>query len=419
MAVTLTVIEGPHTGAVFRFTEHDTFLVGRSPGAHFSLPEKDRYFSRWHLLIEVNPPLCRLVDLKSHNGTYLNGRRVQTADLRDGDVIKAGHSVLRFALDDPKPEGAAAAGGPRPENLAASLSHSAPTRHQPDVVPGGPPTPAADWPRLPGYEVLDELGRGGMGVVYRARNLDDGSLAAVKTVLPAVPPTLEAVARFLREVNILQSLHHPHIVAYRDMGEADGLLFFVMDLVPGIDAHQLVRAEGPLAPDRAVRLIGQVLDALAYAHGRGLVHRDIKPANVLVMQEAGEEVVKLVDFGLARVYHASQLSGLTVTGTRGGTPAFMPPEQVLDFRRVQPSADQYAAAATLYWLLSGQPLYDGALSRLELLARIVQTDPVPLEQRRPDLPRELAAVVMRALARQAADRFADIAAFRQALTHAP
>jgi serine/threonine-protein kinase len=126
-------------------------------------------------------------------------------------------------------------------------------------------------------------------------------------------------------------------------------------------------------------------------------------------------VVKLADFGLARAWQVSQLSGLTVAGTPGGTPSFMPPEQVLDFRSVRPAADQFAAAATLYNLLSGEHVYGRCADVQELFKRILTTDPVPLPQRRPDVPGPLAAAIHRALARRAEDRFPDVAALRAAL----
>ncbi len=428
MSLTLTVIEGPHQGQTFTFAAHDTFLVGRSPDVHFSLPDKDRYFSRVHFLIEVNPPLCRLLDMKSHNGTLVNGRRVQTSDLKDGDLIKAGTTVLRVSV----------AGGP-PGTPAPAVPDPARTLSTPPVAE--PPAFAdprktglaaaaapvltqfgeapAPTPTVPGYQLLRELGRGGMGVVYQARRESDGCLVALKTILPAVRPTEQTLARFLREANILKQLTHPHIVSFRDLGHADGQLFFAMDFVPGTDVSRILKKEGALPVGRAVRLACQLLDALGYAHGQGFVHRDIKPANLLVTTASGGgpggEMVKLADFGLARTYQASPLSGLTMTGELGGTPAFMPPEQVLDFRRVQPSADQYSAAATLYAMLANQPLYDGVQSTMDLMLKVLQSDPVPLETRRPELPRGLTAVVMQGLARKPEQRFEDVAALRRAL----
>jgi serine/threonine-protein kinase len=188
-----------------------------------------------------------------------------------------------------------------------------------------------------------------------------------------------------------------------------------MDYVRGTDAAALLKREGPLPVGRAVRLVCPMLDALAYAHRKRFVHRDLKPANLLITQEADEEVVRLADFGLARVYQASQLSGLTVTGEGGITIAFMPPEQVGNFRDVQPAADQYAAAATLYNLLTDRYVFDLPRETSRQISMVLQDDPVPVRQRRPELPAELAAVLHRALAKEPEDRFPDVQAFREHL----
>jgi serine/threonine protein kinase len=131
-----------------------------------------------------------------------------------------------------------------------------------------------------------------------------------------------------------------------------------------------------------------LLEALAYAHAEGFVHRDIKPSNLLVTEENGREVVKLADFGLARAYQASPLSGITMVGVFGGTPAFMPPEQVLNFRDAQPAADQYSAAATLYYLLTACYVPYPAPTPAEMFRRILQDEPVPIRTRRADVPPE-------------------------------
>jgi len=444
MSITLTVTQGPHQGRSFTFADHDTFIVGRSPQAHFSLGDQDRYFSRMHFLVEVNPPLCRLLDLGSHNGTLVNGQQVKSADLHDGDHIQAGHTVLRVSLRHkapalstlapgaassrrpPRPAGSAvpaslptlstvapgAASSRRPPRLAGSaVPASLPTLSPENCLPEAP----ADDVAIPGYRVLRELGRGGMGVVYQVVRESDGSVVALKTIRPAVSPQHAAVERFLREANILRGLTHPHIVSFRDMGESGGLLWFAMDFIPGTDAARLVQQQGPLAIRQAVGIVCEGLDALAFAHARGFVHRDVKPANILLAPLQGRELVKLADFGLARTYQSSELSGLTMAGTMGGTPSFVPPEQILDFRSVKPAADQYSAAATLYHLLTGGWVYDPAGGTQEILKRILLSEPIPIRDRRGDLPPALAAVIHRALARQPADRFPDVAGLRKAL----
>jgi serine/threonine-protein kinase len=430
MRVLITAIAGPHQGEVFDFTGHDTFLVGRSKRAHFRLPEKDEYFSRIHFLVEVNPPHCRLVDMKSTNGTYVNGKRVLVADLADGDLIQGGQTVLRISLEgdaEPVTQKVAAAVAPAAttppaayEPSPASCCVCAALAGKPQ--PAGRPLCAGCRERIrvqpqpiPGYQLVQELGHGGMGVVYLALRVADGAVTALKTIKPAVDAEPGIVERFLREAGILRELNHPYIVTFHDQGEANGLLYFGMDFVPGADAARLLERQGPWPIPRAVGLICQLLEALEYAHSRGFVHRDVKPANLLVTEgEKGEEV-RLLDFGLARVYQASKLSGLTLAGQIGGTAPFMAPEQIHHFRECQPPVDQYAAAATLYTLLTGKYIHDFPKPFQERLLMVLQDRAVPIRSRRAEVPEELAAVIHRALAKEAGERFADVGALRQAL----
>ncbi len=466
MRITLTVTGGPHEGKVFTFDGHDTFIVGRSKRAHVQLPSKDKYFSRVHFLVEMNPPQCRLLDLGSRNGTYVNGERVSATDLRDGDRIKAGHTHLQVAVvADPEPAEAAVAPAAEVAAVETTFPHAAttPEREPADegveallepspgstsgttlealevplgepcrlcgasLPPGGPAGPApslcpacereiAAQPQpIPGYRIARQLGRGGMGVVWLALKPADGTRVALKTITPAVSGSDDVVRRFLREADILRNLQHPNIVAFHEMGEIADRLYFAMEYVPGIDAGRILGRTGPLPVARAVGWVCQALEALAYAHGKGFVHRDLKPANLLVGEEGGRETVKLADFGLARVYQASKLSGLTMTKEIGGTVAFMPPEQIVNFREAKPPADQYGAAATLYNLLTGKYVYDLPRSAMEALAIMLQEEPVRIENRRGDLPAGLADAIHRALAREPAERYADAEAMRQAL----
>jgi len=185
--------------------------------------------------------------------------------------------------------------------------------------------------------------------------------------------------------------------------------------VPGFDAGRVLKKEGPLAIPRAVGLICQLLKALEHAHARGFVHRDIKPANLLVTKRNGRETVVLADFGLARVYHGSQLSGLTMTGAMGGTPMFMAPEQITHYRDARPPVDQYAAAMTLYNLLTGQHGFDVPDDLKRWIALLLEEEPVPIRKRRPEVPQELADVIHKALQKEAEDRFAEVRALRKAL----
>ena len=263
-----------------------------------------------------------------------------------------------------------------------------------------------------GFSVIRELGKGGMGVVYLAIRQSDHALVALKTAIPAIAGSPAQVERFLREARILEQLDHPNIVAFREMGESKGQLYFAMDYVQGIDAGKLLRREGALPVKRAVGLICPLLEALEYAHERKFVHRDIKPANLLVLQKDGKESVQLADFGLARAYQASQLSGLTMMGEMGGTVAFMAPEQVTHYREAKPPVDQYGSAAALYNLLTANYIFDLTRNIQQQLLLILQERPVPILSRRADIPRELADSIHRALDREPAKRFPDVKSFR-------
>jgi serine/threonine-protein kinase len=255
-----------------------------------------------------------------------------------------------------------------------------------------------------------------MGVVHLARRESDGATVAIKTIAPAIAGTTGTVARFLREAAVLRRLEHPNIVRFEQMGHSDGRLFFVMEYVSGVHADGLLkRRGGPLPVRTAVALTGQALEALAYAHDLGFVHRDIKPRNVLVGRVDGRPMVKVTDFGLARIYLTSPLSGLTFTGETSGTSGFMAPEQITDFRGVKPAADQYGAGAMLYYLLTGKRVYDFPPQLQRQLLMVLQEDPIPIRDRRAEIPTELAAIVHRALARKPEDRFPDVRALSDAL----
>jgi serine/threonine-protein kinase len=432
MKVTLDVIEGPHQGRRFTFAEHDTFIVGRARYAHFHLPTKDQYFSRAHFLLEVNPPLCRLMDMASTNGTFVNDKKVSQVDLKHNDLIQAGDTVIRVRLEG--------AGARSTNRLVGKSAVDEPPENEPKSFDGVgddevimtpevalEPTVVAEFSlqnsgfvldktgRFAGYHLVRKLGSGGMGIVYQALRDSDGETIALKTIKPGVPVSERDAKQFLREASILRDLNHPHIVRFFESGASDGKLYFAMEFVPGCNAGELVKEDGPLPVPRAVGITCQLLEALDYAHGRQFVHRDIKPQNIMVSVQDGKDDVKLADFGLARAYHCTRFSGLTLQGEMGGSVAFLPPEHITHFREAKPAGDLYSAAATLYNLLTGNYVYEFPKSISERVLMILQEKPIPITDRNPNIRPGLATVIHRSLARDPAKRFPNARAMRQAL----
>ena len=399
MKVKLSVITGPDKGKEFEFNTHETFLVGRSKDAHFQPSYDGPHFSGRHFLFEVNPPRCRIINLSKRDGTLLNGVRVEFADVADGDEIGAGHSTFKVRIIPPGRD--------------ASRTKSLPAVR--------PPAKSAiedklAYPAVPGYRIEAELGRGGMGIVYRAIRDSDGLPVAIRAITPVPEANREQIVEFLPEVRDLALLQHKNIVAFQDAGETDNLIYLVMDLVDGPNLSESLGVHGPYEVRTAVRMLCQVLGGLADAHAKGYVHGDIRPSNILIsVDEGNKRVARLADFGLARAFETARLSGITMQGELCGTPAYMAPEQVTHYRDVKAAADQYSAAATLYKLLTGQDARDLPKDVGAALAKIVTTDPVPIRNRRLDLPSELAVAIHKALSRDPEERYPDIAIFRQAL----
>ena len=256
-------------------------------------------------------------------------------------------------------------------------------------------------PALPAdFEVLTELGRGGMGIVYKARQRSLDRTVAVKVLMPGEIVYGPAIDRFRREARTLARLRHPHIVAIHEVGETGGRVFYSMDWIEGGSLADLVR-RGEVTPARAVRLVRQIASAIAHTHAHGLIHRDLKPANVLV-DAAGDAYVS--DFGLARDLAAG--GDLTRTGQLLGTPAYMSPEQAAgETARIGEATDIYAIGAILYECLTARPPFAGA--RLpNLIHEIIHGDP-PLPRRlNPRVPADLEVICLKAMAKEPARRYA-------------
>lgn len=258
----------------------------------------------------------------------------------------------------------------------------------------------ADSRRLADYELVEEVGRGGMGVVYRARQLRLDRIVALKLLLIGRWASPESVRRFQREAQSAGRLHHPNIVATHDYGIADGQAFLSMDWVAGVDLGEMIR-DHPLPPEIAARHLRAVAEAVHYAHTQGILHRDLKPSNVLIDAEGQP---RLTDFGLAKPL--GEAMDLTLTGQPLGSPNYMAPEQAAGRHdAVRPAADIYALGAILYHCLTGQPPFRS--ESLSTTLRMVQeSDPVAPRLLVPTIPRDLEVLCLKCLEKQPSRRFA-------------
>jgi serine/threonine-protein kinase len=261
------------------------------------------------------------------------------------------------------------------------------------------------------YELGPELGRGGMAIVYRATDLRLRRDVAIKVLPPEMAFRADVKRRFLREAETAAQLDHPNIVPIYSVDERGGLVYFVMALVDGESLSALLaRGRPPIEDTR--RILGDVADALAYAHSRGVIHRDIKPDNIIIRGEDGRALV--TDFGIARAAEAD--SHLTATGIAVGTPAYMSPEQALGERDVDGRSDIYSLGIVAYQMLAGDIPFT-ASNTPAMMMKHVNELPRPLLQLRPDVPPGLAAAVERAIAKNPDDRWQDAAAFRDAIVN--
>ncbi len=432
------------------FDRHDTFIVGRSRFVHCPMPE-DTALSRDHFLVEVNPPRCDLRDLGSTNGTFVNDRKVgDRVRLNPGDRVAAGQSLflIRIETDTPPPAPSPTRADPdEPKTVTVALG---PTGLPIVCIACGTPAPVdvdvasdsgaqgiaaggsgetvqwlcdscrdqiAGTPQpVPTYTTIRQLGRGGMGVVFQAKNNQTGRMVALKLIVPESAATRSAIDRFLREMSVISQLKHPNIVEWLEQGMTRGQLWFTMEYVAGTNLEALANAEPGRYPiNQACRMASQVLKGLEHAHALGFVHRDIKPENILIGSSPAGLLAKISDFGLAKSFRGLGLSGLTFSGEMRGTIPFMPPEQMLDFKAVQPIGDLYSTAATLYYLITGQFIYDEVAEGGDLIRMLLEDHPVPIQKRRPEVPAALAQVLDKGLARDPNDRYPTASALRRAI----
>jgi serine/threonine-protein kinase len=453
---------------VFELTEADTFLIGRSKKAHLRLDvTADLRISRMHAVIEFRPPKCLVSDLDSRNGTWVNDRKIEKTELSSGDQIRIGRTRIEFEIVEPRdvseaaePTTSAECGGPDVDATAKAKAKTLFDRISPAAHPPRPhcascgcdlssaltpkTEPAimrlcgacaakerqADLPfsRIGDFQVVDVLGQGGMGTVYRAVHRETGLVAAAKVMSSQLEWDDMAARLFEREMGVVSQARHVNLVRYVGQGRVGNTPYYLTEYVPGGDLRAVVteKLRSPMPPKIGVFISLQILSGLFQLHERGFIHRDIKPSNCLVDRPINQPglTVKIADYGLAKSYETAGHSvyDFTQAGQILGSFAFMPPEQITQYRYLTPQADVYSAGATLYYLLTGAYTVDfhehddtsggGHRHPLEI---ILEEPSVPIQRLRPDVPDALAAVIDRAVVKERDRRFKDAAQFGLAL----
>ncbi len=299
-----------------------------------------------------------------------------------------------------------------------------------DLLTSGEPPSATQTTRVPGrtggagalvaqrafgpYEVIEAIGHGGMGVVYRARRKSDGEFVAIKLMRAKIAGDEAAGKRFRREMDVMCALRHPNLVGYLDHAFTGSALCLVMEFLPGGDVARLMaRRGGRLSLGEAAPIILDALAGVACLHDAEIVHRDLKPKNILLASSEGGPA-KVSDFGLAKCFQKAGKSSVTASGTFAGTPGFMPPEQVTNFKYVKPASDVWGLGATLYHMLTGQLPFDFPPGQ-EPASVIARGRIVAVQQRDASIPPRLAEVIDRSISARPKERYGTAAELRAAL----
>ncbi|NET00206.1 MAG: protein kinase [Sphaerospermopsis sp. SIO1G1] len=431
--ITLTIIQGKLSGKQYSFESRSTCIIGRNHDCNLQLAnEIDMTISRYHCLLDINPPDIRVRDLGSLNGTFVNGRKIgqrkrnQTAqeglklnfpeyDLQDSDEIKLGDICFKIAIEAEKSEQILA---DQPIVQAERQNHTTIINNLLELAHNGD----QNLKIISSYKLVKSLGKGSIGEVFLAENNKQRKFVAIKLMSPAVTGKEQGINQFLAEAKNTKSLAHTNIVHLLDYGFALENFFFVMEYCEGGNVWDLMQRSGWRLPiDVAVDIIIQVLEGLSYAHelelsdittNKGFVHRNLNPYNILITYSNDQIIAKIGDYGLAKAFDLAGLSGQTLTGNQMGIPAFIPRQQVLDFQNSLPEVDVWATAACLYNMLTGY--FPRNFTGDPWLA-VLQNDPVSILKRNQTVPKKLAEVIDTALVEKPKITFQTAAEFKQAL----
>lgn len=470
MKVELLVISGAAKGKRFVFDKPDCFLFGRAADAHISLPH-DMYVSRQHFFLEIAPPVCKLRDLNSKNGVIVNGVRyggktplpkemkqapINETLIKDGDEISVGDTRIKVFIEIGAPDRPAPSAPNMLRCVRCGKEFASDVRNLPQTnyvcldcrkrqeigttPQSGQPenSAAANAPKpsktktptkaltIQGYQMMERLGAGRMGEMFKAREDSTGQIVAVKVFHSRVMLSPSKLKILQREFVIIRQLRHEHIVQFLGHGIVGNLLYFVFEFVDGITLKDFISAQAGRAPleELAAIFLG-VLDGLAYAHRarlstrtsngvirewEGIIHRDLSPESILLARGANGWLPKLTDFQLSKTFEDAGITDITTPEDMLGRPMYWPREQLTHYKYLNPATDVFSAAAIFYEALTGKWIREGFQQLLQKgrqggytpsmsdYMTVIATRPVvPIRERIAQIPEPLARVIDRAL----------------------
>lgn len=447
--VTLHIVEQDAQNRTFKVENGSTVLVGRSGDCNLRMTHLQ--ISRYHCLLELRGEKLMIRDFGSKHGTFINDKLIgkrpegmsaeegkeqkfETSTLKDGDILKLGKvctitveikqekKSAKKCLMCGKELSASATGSLCAVCLAKIAKEFDIPGKQPGEKPANKPAdkPKKETPKMqrgdiiPGYEKLGAIGEGGMGTVYKVRERATGAVMALKTVKKEYAANPDSVKMFLREAKIQQQFDHPHVAKLHDVGEYEGMPYILMAYYPTGNLRAFWKSLDWKKYDKyrfGMSFLMQILSGLDYLHTtelsvelqdgsthtvHGIVHRDLKPDNIFVELVNGSPVLKIADFGLSKAFEVAGMTGNTMTGAAMGTLVYMPRQQILDFKYAKPEVDVWAAAASVYNLITGffaKPFMVGE----EPMKVVLTKDALPIRQRDAKVPAAFAQVIDKAL----------------------
>ncbi|MDA3963876.1 MAG: protein kinase [Planctomycetota bacterium] len=348
---------GPDAGHEYPLNK-EKVVFGRRSGCEVQI--MDSMASREHFIVRQDGKLFTCIDLESRNGTRVNGRKVTERQLEFGDRIRVGEVEYIFVKED---------GDVELRDLLTSK-----------------------------YEVIEKIGEGGMGVVYKAKQRSMDRTVALKILASKYSSRPKFVERFIEEARAAGRLNHPNIIQVHDVDTENGIHYFSMEFIEGGTCMQLLRSRGPLPPGEALEVIRLTAKALQYAHENRLIHRDVKPDNIMV---GANNMVKLADLGISKTFDEAEAEGRPKKVV--GTPHYMAPEAAMG-KKIDHRVDIYSLGTTLYHMLAGTTPYHGKSATSVLKAHIKEA-PEPLAEARPELPAALCSLVDKMMAKKAEERY--------------